>query len=325
MNEQETCLWFESNLNAYLDGELDREARGRMDEHARSCPDCGQKLETMTRLLTMCAELDEGLAVPLSAQAAWREAIRAEAQSRGRTRRVGAWTRSMGWIAAALTLLTVSTALFGQDVIAPPAQVEVDGQGAAGAAYSAPRIWRADGVQGGDAGTLSITADGAIEGSEGTAGQQTVVDSASEREQVVLRSASYAIATAAFDTDSQNIDNLVDEYDAYYESDSQSGQPIGAGRSDGRQRTMLIACPPPLDEFLTVWSDRQRHQQDPLRVRVSANYNDAAAHWTRSRRACADRKADGPRRRHCAVVSIMTSSSSFRPRSIRWKAASAAG
>ncbi len=281
MNEQETCLWFESNLNAYLDGELDREARGRMDEHARSCPDCGQKLETMTRLLTMCAELDEGLAVPLSAQAAWREAIRAEAQSRGRTRRVGAWTRSMGWIAAALTLLTVSTALFGQDVIAPPAQVDgLMAKAPAGAAYSAPAEYGAPlEDRAADAGTLSITADGAIEGSEGTAGQQTVVDSASEREQVVLRSASYAIATAAFDTDSQNIDNLVDEYDAYYESDSQSGQPIGAGRSDGRQRTMLIRVPAAqLDEFLTSLdvigsvTSKTRSAED-----VSANYYDAAA------------------------------------------------
>jgi anti-sigma factor RsiW len=31
MNEQEKCRWFDSNLNAYLDGELDRETRDRYE------------------------------------------------------------------------------------------------------------------------------------------------------------------------------------------------------------------------------------------------------------------------------------------------------
>jgi anti-sigma factor RsiW len=120
MNEQDNCLWFDGNLNAYLDGELDREAREKMNAHARSCPACGQKLETMTRLLTMCAELDEGLSVPLEAQSAWRKAIRAEAQGHARKRNVDGWTRGLGWIAVALTLLTVSTAVFNQGVTVPP-------------------------------------------------------------------------------------------------------------------------------------------------------------------------------------------------------------
>jgi hypothetical protein len=44
----------------------------------------------------------------------------------------------------------------------------------------------------------------------------------------------------------------VEEYEAYYESKSQSGQPIQAGESTGRQRDMTIRVPSAqLDEFLT--------------------------------------------------------------------------
>jgi hypothetical protein len=42
----------------------------------------------MTRLLTMCAEMDEGLTVPLEAQAAWRKAVRATWRT---GRRRGGW------------------------------------------------------------------------------------------------------------------------------------------------------------------------------------------------------------------------------------------
>ena len=281
MSEHETCRWFESNLNAHLDGELDREARERMDEHARSCLACGQKLETMTRLLTMCAELDEGLTVPLDAQAAWRKAVRAEAQSRKKTRRVGAWTRGMGWIAAALTLLTVSTAVFNQGVTAPSAQIDdLMAKAPANAAYSSPAEYGTPLEERmPDSGTLSLTADGTLADSAEMADQQVIQNSTSERAQVVIRSAGYAIETTAFDTDSQSVDNLVGEYDAYYESDSLSGQPIKAGQASGRQRMMMIRVPSAqLDEFLTSLdvigsvTSRIRSAED-----VSANYYDATA------------------------------------------------
>ena len=248
MNEQDNCRWFDLSLNAYLDGELDREARERVNEHARTCPACGQKLETMTRLLTMCAELDEGLSVPLAAQSAWRKAVRAEAQGRVRTRRVGAWTRGMGWIAAALTLLTVSTAMFNRGVTVPPAKISTKmAQAPAGAEFAA----RDYGVIPGETETgdsmLSLMTDGSMD-----LNQQVIDDSTAQQAKVVLRSASRSIESTAFDTDSQSVDNLVGEYEGYFESDSQSGQPLEPGGSVGRQRDMAIRVPSAqLDEFLT--------------------------------------------------------------------------
>lgn len=39
------------------------------------------------------------------------------------------------------------------------------------------------------------------------------------------------------------VDNLVDEYAGYYESDTQSGQPLEAGQTSGRERDMAIRVP----------------------------------------------------------------------------------
>jgi hypothetical protein len=282
MNEQESCRWFDQNLNAYLDGELDREARERMNEHARSCPACGQKLETTTRLLTMCAELDEGLTAPLEAQAAWRKAVRAEAESHRRKRRTGAWTRSIGWIAAALTILTVSTAVFRQGVAVPPAAInEYAASVPMGEANPAPADYGlAGGVGAQDSGTLSLKTDGALDNSGASQDQQaTDTQVAAQQSQVIIRSASRTIETTAYDTDSQSIDNLVDEYEAYYESKSQSGQPIKAGETTGRERDMTIRVPSDqLDEFLTsldvigTITYENETAQD-----VSSNYYDANA------------------------------------------------
>lgn len=274
MNEKDTCRWFDKNLGAHLDGELDRESREKMNEHARTCPACGQKLETMTRLLTMCAELDEGLSVPLAAQSAWRKAVRAEAESRAKTRRVSAWTRGMGWIAAALTLLTVSTAVLNQGVSVPPAQYSPNSAPAPAGVDSADRRYGIiPGETPAEDGMLSIRTDGEID-----LNQQVAGDQAAQRAKVVIRSASRSIETTAFDTDSQSVDNLVDEYEGYYESDSQSGQPLEPGASVGRQRDMVIRVPSAqLDEFLTgldvignvVYKNQTAED-------VSAQYYDAA-------------------------------------------------
>ena len=80
-------------------------------------------------------------------------------------------------------------------------------------------------------GMLSIKTDGEMD-----LDQRVTDDKAAQQAKLVLRSASRSIETTAYETDSLSVDNLVDEYEGYYESDSQSGQPIQPGDSAGRQR-----------------------------------------------------------------------------------------
>jgi hypothetical protein len=253
MNDLNTCRWFDAHLNAYLDGELDREQRERINQHARTCPECGQKLETTTRLLTMCAELDEGLTVPLDAQAAWRAAVRKEAAGRKRTARISAWTKGAGWIAAALTLLVVSTHIMGSGGVVVPVRtlgagespgtaggIEAYGYDEYGYISSEPEI---------DMSALTISGDGAIEGAVASSPASSASESA--RVQIVLRTARRDIESAQYDADSRSIDDLVGEYAGYFESGSESGQPLKVGEYSGRRREMLIRIPSgQLDEFL---------------------------------------------------------------------------
>jgi anti-sigma factor RsiW len=44
-------LWTRRHLHAYLDGELDRHARSRVEGHARWCPKCRRLLAMLTRTL----------------------------------------------------------------------------------------------------------------------------------------------------------------------------------------------------------------------------------------------------------------------------------
>lgn len=281
MNEQDKCRWFDSSLNAYLDGELDREARDKMNEHARVCPECGQKLETMTRLLTMCAELDEGLSVPLEAQAAWRKAIRSEAESRRKTRRISAWTRGAGWIAAALTLLVASTAALRPVSWTPSAEYSTRTAGVPVQNYSMDVASEYESMDGAPSpAALALAKDGPLDGGiDSVLTNQQASATETGRAPVVVRSASRTIETTAYDTDSQMVDDLVDEYAGYYESDSQSGSPIEPGQSIGRERDMSIRVPSAqLDEFLTGLDVignivyKNQSAQD-----VSDQYYDAAA------------------------------------------------
>jgi hypothetical protein len=73
--------------------------------------------------------------------------------------------------------------------------------------------------------------------------QQVIDDSAAQQAKVVLRSASRSIETSAFDTDSQSVDNLVEEYEAYYETKSQSGQPLEPGGTPDASAKWSSACP----------------------------------------------------------------------------------
>ena len=65
------CERFRSMLDRYIDSELSEEERSAMEEHTLSCDDCAELLNQALTTATMCAELNEGLTVPLECQAGW--------------------------------------------------------------------------------------------------------------------------------------------------------------------------------------------------------------------------------------------------------------
>ena len=66
------CETFRQNIDAWIDGELNKEIKEEMDRHAQACAPCARLMEEASLLSAVCADMNEGLSVPLPAQAAGR-------------------------------------------------------------------------------------------------------------------------------------------------------------------------------------------------------------------------------------------------------------
>ena len=286
------CKVFRENLDAYIDSELDRETRRAMEEHAAACPDCGALLEQAIQTATLCAELNEGLTVPLECQAAWRRAVREEAsektdeiaQARSKRRARGnGWVRALSGLAAALVILfavgtqldmdgfelpsrnsknSARSANYYDDYDAYRYEEAVDYDSAAGG-YSASPLMSAS------AASILLESDGSVQSSTTTAAQKNA------SEPIVLRSATRSIKTKEFEADSLYIDDLANEYGAYFESRRVTGNAEDASRL----LTATIRVPSEsLDNFLTALdvigtiTVREESAED-----ITSNYNDIAA------------------------------------------------
>ncbi len=277
MNSQVNCGFFKEHLDAYLDSALDQKTRGQMISHADQCPECGERLETMTRLLTMCAELDEGLQIPLNVQAAWRKAVREEAakapQTQKKKKSGGLVRRVAGWTAVAAAALVVGTFAYrvgslpvSRQAIVPQMTTGESDMGAGGGVMPrlgglAPEAKIAAGNQNiwvdsdGSFEPEAIAPEGAPDGFEDTTlSTQAVTASAADtekREKIVLRSAQRGLESSAFDQTMQLIRDLVLDVDGWLERESIDGQALKPGQAQGRVAGMTARVPEAsLDEFL---------------------------------------------------------------------------
>lgn len=118
------CSEFRQMLDAYIDGELDENQRKAFAAHAEKCDDCREQMRAAEQLRDILSQMDEDIAVPLPAQAAWRSAVRKEA-ARKRMKRLYS---AVGAVAAACVLtLGVTTMLRTQngDVAVPTPAAEM--------------------------------------------------------------------------------------------------------------------------------------------------------------------------------------------------------
>ena len=290
------CTTFRANLDAYIDSELDRKTRRAMEEHAASCPECGSLLNGAMDVITRCAELNEGLTVPLECQAAWRRAVREEAEakekagskrrSKGRSGR-NAWIRALSAVAAVLVLVFAVGTQLGPDgfsgLIPAPQSRSTAGYYPSpngGMAYDnyvafdydeeygAPAMYEAASVRGSAASGVVLQSDGATDQTMSTAAKAS-------SGVIVLRSATRSISTKEFDADQLYLDDLVSEYDAYFESRRVTGKAEDASRL---LKATIRVPSDSLDDFLTaldvrgVVTLREESAED-----ITANYNDVAA------------------------------------------------
>ena len=72
------CEDFMSLIDAYVDQELTGAQLREMHEHAQGCEACRREMENADLLKNCLSEMDRQVCVPLPAQAAWRNAVKAE-------------------------------------------------------------------------------------------------------------------------------------------------------------------------------------------------------------------------------------------------------
>ena len=282
------CKTFQENLDAYIDSELDRKTRRAMEEHAAVCPDCGPLLNRAMEVATMCAELNEGLTVPLECQAAWRRAVRAEAESKTQARSKqrshrSVWVRALAGAAAVLVLFFAVGSQLDLDDLIPSGSGQYNSRNAAYDYYAEEAYGysgnRAPMVAETGSAMMGMKASGVMLESDGSIQQSTTADTSDTSNQgsdvIVLRSATRSITTKEFDADTLYLDDLVNEYSAYFESRRVTGNAEDASRV---LKAVIRVPSESLDNFLTALdvlgtvTVREEYAED-----ITANYNDVAA------------------------------------------------
>ena len=286
------CKEFLDRLDAYLDGEMAQPERQAFLAHAQGCSTCREELRCAEAIREALLQMNEGLSVPLAAQAGWRNAVKQE--SRRRKRR--GFYRAISAAAAAFVLLAGTTAVFrATGVLDFDAELSASG---VHIAPSAPRAEYYDVAQSYSAAEepalaryAQIESDGAMvagdaedamapeasdiapaslsaaeeAGSEGESGVQA------QDKQFFVRSATREMYSESFDTAHQSIQGLVEEYNGHIVSDAISGQ------NGARSATIAADVPTAeLDAFLQALdfvsevTYRSVNSED-----ISTNYYDA--------------------------------------------------
>lgn len=231
MNEQMDCLKFRAHLDEWLDGELTDDMARAMQQHADTCPDCAEDARLARETVAMLHSLEDEIPVPLPAQAAWRKAVRAEAQ-RKKVRRFPAAIRAIGSVAAALVVLAGCTAAFrATDMLypaAPASDAAVMTRMTADSGVSYTRSGDAPmQLQGVPA--VYVASDGDADDLISVASEPAMNEAARSIEPeapvqtlapMLIRSVERTITTDNFDGAGQNIRDLTEQYGGYLATDA---------------------------------------------------------------------------------------------------------
>ena len=117
------CEEFRALLNRWMDGELNEPDFVQALSHAEGCSECMNEFRAAKQLKALMPNINNGITVPLSAQSAWRSAVRSQ-------RALAKRRKTIRWLgaAAAVIVAAVGISLFQANQGAHlNARVETDG------------------------------------------------------------------------------------------------------------------------------------------------------------------------------------------------------
>lgn len=91
-----SCDKFEKELSAHLDGELDTDARAKLEKHLKQCPGCARQLDEMRRIQALRPQLEPPQPSDGQWQECWEGLSRQIAGPAGAPMRRVRWLRRIG-------------------------------------------------------------------------------------------------------------------------------------------------------------------------------------------------------------------------------------
>lgn len=230
------CTEFSNLLDAYFDRELPLETCEALEEHARECSACADRL---TALLD-CRQADEEIELPESFSLSWRQAMREESKMEKTKRKKQGW---QNWLAAAAALIVV----VGGTALTRDTMPRIATDISASETQKASVYEYGTRAAGGLLTNFSYEADTDTVGTRSMAAQTS---DAAEMEQTekIIRSASFGLKTLSFDEDLAAIQELAAECGGRVEYFYQSGD-IAEGELRRANLTLRIPVSS-LDDFL---------------------------------------------------------------------------
>lgn len=246
------CKVFLEKLDGFIDEELTPEERAAMLKHAESCPACRRELEKARALKAVLGQLDARPVVPLSAQAAWREAIRRE-DSRRKMKKL---FRTAGSAAAALLVL-----IGGTFALRHAGLIKSSGTPAAARNAGETETYIEESYAG--APEAALETDGEMEeldfamseAASGTAPASGALRAAASEDAGALlaRSASREILARDFDAACDQVRELAEEYGGYLALDKVAQAQEDQAAAKPRTATLRAMVPQEdLDAFLAA-------------------------------------------------------------------------
>lgn len=254
------CARFSSMLDDRLDGVLSEDQKAFMDEHAKNCSACAERMRLSREIHSFMNGLDDGIAVPLEAQSAWRKAVRKEAAQKKNRR----WVRAVSGIAAAAvvlfgctvwmrqngTLNTYALATDAQSAQALHSQKRIAASASDSFAWETPLRMNAPAFVESDGDIVFDNDEAPIAASNETAYE--TAESVAETEEAALmlvKSAHRVAQTDSYEKDRENLISLVDEYGGFMASDETGISENGINRKSVSEIRVPAAL---LEEFLTA-------------------------------------------------------------------------
>lgn len=228
MIEQMDCQKYREHLDEWIDGELAEDMAAAMEAHMLACPDCAEQTRIARETLDFIHSLEDDIPVPLTAQSAWRTAVRAEAKQRRRSRFSTAF-RAVGSVAAAFVLLAGCTAFFRSNGMLAPSEpvaaVTAVVADAADTDEARPAMISGFGAMKQQSNARSmpmayVASDGSADTGEAVASTEDFIAVEPEQQSMLIRRVERTIVTENYDGASQNIRDLTEQYGGYLADDA---------------------------------------------------------------------------------------------------------